>query len=127
MSVNKECSCYYTKSCKINKEMKCSYCKEEGFDKLFWHSETGYDYECLCEKCKKKRVDILLQEEFKQALFYLKTDKIHCIKCKKELSHKDLGGNRKHYSDVDRSAFTCPKCKFIFTLWYGEPDDDYYP
>lgn len=123
--MSKECNCIVKDRCNINIDMVCTHCKKKGFDKLNRYSHTGYDFNCLCDKCIKIYRDNENKEIFNMCLFLLKTDKIHCIKCTRILSYRNIGGKDIHYCTEDKVGFTCPRCKLSFSLYHGTPDDDY--
>lgn len=78
----------------------------------------------LHKECKKKVIDAEWQDSWSCALFFIKTDKIHCIKCATELNHKNISDP---FNDEDRISVKCHNCNLEFTIWHGGPDEwDYY-
>lgn len=76
------------------------------------------------KECKEKVMDAEWQDSWNCALFFIKTDKIHCIKCATELSYKNISDP---FSDDVKISVKCHKCNLEFTIWHGGPDEwDYY-
>ena len=112
--------CIHRQYCKIDKDT-CDKCGEK-VSEFYPFSFFGYGYgdSCYCKECYEIFRDKEAQDYWKCAILLIKTDEIHCIKCKSELTHKNLVG-----TDVDRIDVKCPECKLEFTIYHGEPTDDY--
>jgi len=112
--------CIHRQYCKLDKDT-CDKCGEK-VSEFYPFSPYGCGYgTCYCKDCYEKFRDQENQDYWKCATLLIKTDKIHCIKCKSELTHKNLGD-----TDIDRISVKCPECKLEFTIYHGEPDDGGY-
>lgn len=108
-----------------NGKVICGICKKH-FDNIeeavhyptVWGNDLGVHKECL-----KKVEEIRDQETWDYAIALIKTKKIHCIQCTRELTSENLSNLR---SDVDRTSYKCPECGLEFTVYHGEPDLNSY-
>lgn len=122
MNLNKEelCKiCVHRQYCKLDKDT-CDKCGEK-VSELYPFSPSGFGYGiCYCKGCYEKFRDQENQGYWEYAIRLIKTDKIHCIKCKSELTHKNL-----IETEEDRISVKCPECKLEFTIYHGEYIDEY--
>jgi len=103
--------------CKADKTI-CDKCKEE-VDIFYPINVWDCRIACYCLKCKQEYIDNENQQYWSLGKSLVGTDKIHCIKCKTELTYKNLSD-----SDEDRFSVYCPECKLEFTLYHGYPDSN---
>ena len=111
--------CIHRQYCKLEKDT-CDKCGEK-VSEFYPFSIYGCGYSCYCKGCYEILRDQEGQEYWNYAIMLIKTDKIHCIKCKSELTHKNLVDY-----EEDRISLKCQKCKLEFTIWHGEPYDGGY-
>lgn len=113
--------CVHKQYCKMEKDT-CDKCGEKVSEFYpFSFFGCGYGDSCYCKECYEKFRDQEAQDSWKCAISLIKTDKIHCIKCKSVLTHKNLVDY-----EEDRISLKCQNCKLEFTIWHGEPYDGGY-
>lgn len=119
--MNKEESCkrcIHKQYCKREKDT-CDKCGKK-VSEFYAISPFGVGYSCYCKECYEKFRDQESLDSWRYATLLIKTDKIHCIKCKSELTHKNIVDY-----EEDQISVKCPECELKFAIWHGVPPDDY--